>query len=88
MSTAHGADVIQGRCSGATNQMWKFVAEDDIYNRTALEPAERGRYRVVAIHSGKCLDVAGMSRSHTADVIQGTCWNPGYNQRWTLVPTS
>ena len=86
MSTAHGADVIQGDCWGGTNQQWKFVREDDIYEQIAYEPFADRRYRIVARHSGKCLDVANGSIAHGADVIQGNCWNPGYNQRWTLKP--
>jgi hypothetical protein len=88
MSTLHGADVIQGTCWGGTNQQWKFVREDDVYEQIAYEPVAGGRYRIIARHSGKCLDVANMSIAHGADVVQATCWNPGYNQRWTLKPTS
>ena len=88
MSTGHGADVVQGNCWGGHNQQWKFVKEDDIYNLTAWEPFAGPRYRIVARHSQKCLDVAHASVAHGADVVQGTCWNPGYNQRWILKPTS
>jgi hypothetical protein len=90
MSTLHGADVIQGDCWGGANQQWKFVKEDDVngFGSVAYEPVDGGRYRIVSRHSGKCLDVANMSIAHGADVIQGNCWNPGYNQRWTLKPTS
>jgi hypothetical protein len=45
-------------------------------------------FKVVARHSGMCLDVAHASAAHAADVVQGSCPGPGgYNQQWTLVGT-
>ena len=46
-----------------------------------------GSYELVARHSGKCLDVSGVSMDDGAPVIQWTC-NGGLNQRWTLQPAS
>lgn len=42
-------------------------------------------FRIIAKHSGKCLDVSGGSRSNGADVIQWDC-HGGDNQLWRLVP--
>jgi hypothetical protein len=87
-SQAHGADVIQAWCSGRANQQWKFVAENDVRGHGAppiARPWGDGTYRIVARHSGKCLDVAHMSGAHAADVVQANCWNPGANQRWRKI---
>jgi uncharacterized protein (DUF1800 family) len=46
-----------------------------------------GAYELVARHSGKCLDVSGVSMDDGAPVIQWTC-NGGLNQRWTLQPAA
>jgi hypothetical protein len=40
-------------------------------------------YDIVAVHSGKCLDVFGVSTGDGADVIQWGCWG-GQNQQWRL----
>ncbi len=40
-------------------------------------------YRIVAKHSGKCLDVAWLEQKDGAAVVQSKCWN-GKNQRWTF----
>ncbi|HMF98523.1 MAG TPA: DUF1800 family protein [Vicinamibacterales bacterium] len=45
-----------------------------------------GSYELVALHSGKCLDVSGQSTDDGAPVVQWTC-NGGLSQRWTLQPT-
>jgi hypothetical protein len=34
-------------------------------------------FKIIALHSGKCLDVAHASTAHGANVIQGTCGGPG-----------
>jgi len=49
----------------------------------AQAPSVSGAYELVARHSGKCLDVSGVSTDDGAAVIQWTC-NGGLNQRWTL----
>jgi len=53
----------------------------------AQTPSLNGSYELVARHSGKCLDVSGVSVDDGAPVIQWTC-NGGLNQRWTLQSTS
>ncbi|WP_049570581.1 RICIN domain-containing protein [Nonomuraea sp. SBT364] len=87
-STAHGADVIQGTCGGAgagNNQYWT--------QRSVPGGAWPGTWypvRLVALHSGKCLDVAHASTAHAADVVQGTCGGAGSgsNQIWRLKPVA
>jgi len=53
----------------------------------AQAPGLAGSYELVARHSGKCLDVSGLSSDDGALVIQWTC-NGGLNQRWTLQPAA
>jgi uncharacterized protein (DUF1800 family) len=53
----------------------------------AQAPNLTGAYELVARHSGKCLDVSGVSMDDGAPVIQWTC-NGGLNQRWTLQPAA
>ncbi len=40
-------------------------------------------YRIVAMHSGRCLDVHSTSRDNGAPVIQSDC-HGGANQQWRL----
>ena len=47
-------------------------------------PPPSGYYKVIAKHSGKCLDVAGVSTADGAKVQQWSCTG-GNNQRWKLV---
>jgi uncharacterized protein (DUF1800 family) len=54
---------------------------------SAQGPSLAGSYELIARHSGKCLDVGGLSMDDGAPVIQWTC-NGGLNERWTLQPAS
>ncbi|MFD0331870.1 RICIN domain-containing protein [Streptacidiphilus monticola] len=54
-STADGAAVIQYTCNGQTNQMFTLSPV------TALGNSQD--YQLVAVHSGKCVDVTGVSTS-------------------------
>jgi hypothetical protein len=86
-STVHAANVIQGKCSGGKNQQWRLVAlltDDAVDGPDNKIPQGGVNYRLKARHSDGCLDVAHVSIAHAADVIQGRCWGPGYNQQWTL----
>ncbi|MFE5491759.1 RICIN domain-containing protein [Streptomyces virginiae] len=89
-SAAHGADVVQADCTpGNRNQHWSFVPTQGGLERRgdgSLVPAIGSNVRIVARHSGKCLDVAHGSIAHAANVLQGTCWSPGFNQQWRFVP--
>ncbi|GHB80720.1 hypothetical protein GCM10010347_59270 [Streptomyces cirratus] len=72
--TANGqAIVLWPQNSAAKNQQFDFV------------DAGGGRgYKIVARHSGKCLDVAGWSKSDGAQVFQWDC-HGGANQLWEFV---
>ncbi|WFB05764.1 RICIN domain-containing protein [Streptomyces sp. LX-29] len=73
--TANGTDVFQWDCLSNTqyNQQWY------------LEPASGGTYRIVAAHSGKCLDVAGAGTANGTNVFQWDCLSDTQrNQRWYL----
>ncbi|MFD9359788.1 RICIN domain-containing protein, partial [Streptomyces sp. NPDC060031] len=80
-ATGDGADVHQWTCLGAsqTNQRWFFSAES----------VQNGKYTydIRAVHSGKCLDVAGgtSATGDGADVHQWTCLGTAQtNQQWYL----
>ncbi|MFI6930389.1 RICIN domain-containing protein [Streptomyces sp. NPDC050287] len=64
-STADGAAVIQWPCGGATNQRFTLRAV------TALNNSHD--YQLVAVHSGKCVDVSTVSTAPGAAVHQWTC---------------
>ncbi|GII04888.1 RICIN domain-containing protein [Planobispora takensis] len=72
----NGARVVQGICGGpgaGSNQHWRIQYAN----------GSDGPVRIVVRHSGKCLDVAGASRAHAADVVQATCWGPAAtSQLW------
>jgi hypothetical protein len=80
-STADGAAVIQWTCSGTTNQMFTLKPV------TALGNSKD--YQLAAVHSGKCVDVSGISTDPGAKIHQWTCdsatdltWKK--NQIWRL----
>lgn len=64
-STADGTAVIQWPCSGGTNQMFTLQPV------TALGNSQD--YQLVAVHSGKCVDVNGVSTTPGALIHQWTC---------------
>jgi hypothetical protein len=72
VSHENGAPAIQGDLQGAGNQRWRFVPEGD-------------SFKIVAGHSGKCLEVSGGSHENGAAAVQWDCYG-GDNQRWRLVP--
>jgi hypothetical protein len=53
--------VKQYPCNGAAHQQWQFQDQGN------------GHYRLVARHSGKCLDVASAFVDDGARLIQYTC---------------
>ncbi|MGW2809968.1 RICIN domain-containing protein [Streptomyces sp. NPDC001450] len=72
--TANGqAIVLWSQNSSAQNQQFEFV-----------DPGDGQGYKIVARHSGKCLDVSGWSKADGAKVIQWDC-HGGANQRWEFV---
>ncbi|MFL6446706.1 MAG: RICIN domain-containing protein [Bryobacteraceae bacterium] len=72
-ATQDGAPVIQSPYRGGSNEMWQITSDSD------------GYYTIVALHSGKCVDVSDISKSDGAPVHQWTCWG-GDNQKWQLIP--
>lgn len=81
-STADGAAVIQYTCNGATNQQFTLNPV------TAL--GHGNDYQLVAVHSGKCVDVSNVSTTAGALVHQWTCdaasaLGTKKNQIWRLL---
>ncbi|MEV0589612.1 RICIN domain-containing protein [Nonomuraea sp. NPDC050310] len=77
-STKHAANVVQGDCQprgSGYNQQWRIV-----------DSGSSGNYiRLIARHSGMCLDVAYASTKHGGNVVQGECaGTAAYNQMWRV----
>ena len=49
----------------------------------AIETTTDGYSRLIAQHSGKCLDVSGVSTEDRAEIIQWQC-HGGANQQWRV----
>ncbi|MPY60614.1 RICIN domain-containing protein [Streptomyces spongiae] len=84
-STADDAAVIQYTCNGGTHQMFTLNPV------TALGGTRD--YQLVAVHSGKCVDVTGVSTAARALIHQWTCDSASAlstkkNQIWTLLGKS
>jgi hypothetical protein len=83
VSTADGAAVQQWTClSGARNQQFTL-------RKVTYAGNDAHDYQLVARHSGKCVDVSGVSTAARAPVLQWTC-NPAgqgspLNQTWRLL---
>jgi hypothetical protein len=81
-STANGAAVQQWQClSGALNQQYTL-------RKVTYAGNDTHDFQLVARHSGKCVDVSGVSTAPRALVLQWTC-NPAsqgspLNQTWRL----
>jgi hypothetical protein len=84
-STADGAAVAQNTCSAATSQ--QFTLRKVTYSGN--DPHD---YQLVARHSGKCVDVNGISTAAGARIIQWTCKSAAQgtelNQTWRLWSSS
>lgn len=81
-STADGAAVIQWTCNGQTNQQFTLNPV------TALGNSQD--YQLVAVHSGKCVDVTAISTAPGALIHQWTCdaasaLSTKQNQIWRLL---
>ncbi|HSK95203.1 MAG TPA: RICIN domain-containing protein, partial [Euzebyales bacterium] len=74
-STANGAAVVQGACTGGAGQRFEL--------RKVARPDSDQYFRVVATHSGKCLDVEASSQGNGAAVVQWPCAAQD-NQLWRL----
>ncbi|MBW8801562.1 MAG: RICIN domain-containing protein, partial [Streptomyces sp.] len=84
-STADGAAVIQYTCNGGTNQQFTLNPV------TALGNSKD--YQLVAVHSGKCVDVSNVSTTSGALIHQWTCdpasaLSTKKNQIWRLAGKS
>jgi len=81
VSTADGAAVIQWSCHGGTNQQFTL-------RRVTYAGNDPHDHQLVARHSGKCVDVSGISTAARARVHQWTCNPVGQasplNQTWRL----
>lgn len=81
-STADGATVVQSTCDGSTRQQFTL-------RRVTYSGNDPHDYQLLARHSGKCVDVNGVSTAARAPVIQWTCKaaNQGsqLNQTWRLL---
>jgi hypothetical protein len=81
-STADGAAVQQWTCTGGTNQQFTLRAVTGLGS---------GRdFQLVAVHSGKCVDVSGVSTAPRALAHQWTCQTGSdittlKNQVWRLL---
>ena len=74
-TTADSTRLQQSACGTGSNQQWQ------------ISDVGGGSYRLVARHSGKCLDVVNGSTADGARVVQYTC-NGGGNQQWQRVGLS
>ena len=72
-STSNAAGIQQSFISGARNQRWSLVPQDN------------GTYTIMNLLSGKVLDVQSASMDNGA-LIQQYDYLGGPNQRWSLVP--
>ncbi len=72
-SQANGGNIDQwAKTAGAKNQQFRFVYVADLY------------YKLQAVNSGKCADVANASLNNGANVQQWDC-SGGANQLWKFV---
>jgi hypothetical protein len=81
VSTADAAAVQQWTCNGATNQQFTL-------RKVTYAGNDAHDYQLVARHSGKCVDVSGISTAARALIHQWTCNPAGQssprNQTWRL----
>jgi hypothetical protein len=80
-STSDGAAIGQWTCGGGTNQQFTL-------RKVTYSGNDAHDYQLVARHSGKCVDVNGVSTAVRAPVIQWSCNPVGQgsplNQTWRL----
>ncbi|KUO19428.1 beta-xylosidase [Streptomyces dysideae] len=84
-STANGAAVIQYTCNSDTNQQFTL--------RPVTALGNSKDYQLVAVHSGKCVDVSGISTAAGAKIHQWPCdaasaLGTKKNQIWRLLGKS
>jgi hypothetical protein len=80
-ATADGAQVVHGTCGAVTSQQFTL-------RRVTYAGNDPHDFQLVARHSGKCVDVSGVSTAARAPVIQWTCKSVSQgsqlNQTWRL----
>lgn len=76
-SKSNGAKALQVACLGGTNS-----TDNQLWYRS---PSDDGHYRLQALHSGKCLDIEGVSQKDGAKAHQWTCGS-GHNQQFDIRP--
>ncbi len=74
-ATQDAANIQQYSLLNATNQRFKFTHLGD------------GAYKITAVHSGKAIDVSGISKADGANIFQYTYYGTA-NQQFVLVPTN
>ncbi len=81
-----GLDIAGGpgaTYDGALLSQWPYWGgSNEIF---LVNPTSDGYVTINPTNSGKCLDVAGISKNNGAPVQQWSCWG-GDNQKWTLAP--
>jgi hypothetical protein len=76
---------LGGRDNGALLQQWDIRNSDN--QKFKLETIENGYYKITAMHSGKVLDVYGVSDEDGAALQQWDYWG-GPNQLFTISPVA
>ena len=78
-----GAPVVQWDCNGGANETFQLRPLADTTG------ADTGYVQIIALHSGKCLDVTAISAEENAPIQQYTCRDPAAeidpaagNQSW------
>jgi len=71
-SESDGPNVLMWTYLNGTNQKWMIIEQD------------LGIYKIIALHSGKCLNVEGTVTTESANVRQWTC-NGGERQQFLLI---
>ena len=74
---------LGGEIASDTYNLFKQRFTEAYAKHASLDPLKC--YRIVAKHSGKCLDVAGERLDNGTNIIQWT-WHGGNNQKWYLIP--
>jgi hypothetical protein len=87
LATAEGNPQQQFYCEGGSQQLWNFRPVARVATTYTLVNQQSGK--LLARHSGKCVDVNGIPTAARAPIIQWTC-NPAnqaspLNQTWRLL---
>lgn len=70
---ADGRGLIQWGCNNQPNQRFSLVTTHD------------GYWKIVAVHSNKCLSVRGASTANGANIEQSSCIEGAAHQRFSLI---